>query len=61
MDEGIKKFDAHVLDHIVITSDIVDELNLVWIVYTIIPKKSSRYRITHGQAVKAIILSGLGF
>jgi transposase len=61
MDAGIRRVEAYVLDHIGIASDIIEELKLVKIIDSIIPKKSSNYRITHGQAVKAIILSGLGF
>lgn len=61
MEDGIQRVEAHVLDHIGVASDVIDELNLVKIIDSIIPKKSSHYRITHGQAVKAIILSGLGF
>ena len=61
MEDGIQRVEAHVLDHIGIASDVIDELNLVQIIDSIIPKKASHYRITHGQAVKAIILSGLGF
>ncbi|MBF0207733.1 MAG: DUF4277 domain-containing protein [Oligoflexia bacterium] len=61
MEDGIQKVQAQILDHIGIASDIIEELKLVKIVDSIIPKKASHYRITHGQAVKAIILSGLGF
>ena len=61
MEEGIQKVEAYILDHIGIASDVIEELKLVKIIDFIIPKKASHYRITHGQAVKAIILSGLGF
>ncbi|MBF0363663.1 MAG: IS1634 family transposase, partial [Oligoflexia bacterium] len=61
MEDGIQKVEAQILDHIGIASDVIEELRLVKIIDSIIPKKASHYRITHGQAVKAIILSGLGF
>jgi transposase len=61
MQNFIEHVEAEVLDHVGIASDIIDQLNLVKIVDTLIPKKASHFKITHGQAIKAIILSGLGF
>lgn len=61
MENQIQKVEAEVLDHVGIASDIIDQLNVVKIIDAIIPKKASHFKVTHGQAIKAIILSGLGF
>ena len=48
------------LEHLGFVAGICKELNIAEVIDTILPK-DNHYHVSHGQAVVAMILNGLGF
>ncbi len=49
------------IDHLGLVCGLLDELDLVPLIDTLLPKKDSNSVLSHGEAVKGMILNGLGF
>ncbi|QEP43011.1 IS1634 family transposase [Ectothiorhodospiraceae bacterium BW-2] len=54
-------YETKTLDHLGLVSAMIDELGLVEQIDALLPKDEEKQTISHGQAVKAMILNGLGF
>lgn len=54
-------YQSQALDHLGLVAGMVDELGLVEQIDRLLPKDREKGIVSHGQAVKAMILNGLGF
>lgn len=54
-------YESEVLDHLGLVAGMVDELGLVERADQLLPKSVDHQRVSNGQALKAMIINGLGF
>jgi transposase len=54
-------YESEVLDHLGLVAGMVDELGLVERVDQLLPKSVDQQKVSNGQALKAMIINGLGF
>lgn len=54
-------YESEVLDHLGLVAGMVDELGLVERVDQLLPKPVAQQKVSNGQALKAMIINGLGF
>lgn len=54
-------YQSEVLDHLGLVAGMIDELGLVERVDQLLPKSTSQQKVSNGQALKAMIINGLGF
>lgn len=54
-------YQSEVLDHLGLVAGMIDELGLVERTDQLLPKSPAQQKVSHGQALKAMLLNGLGF
>jgi transposase len=54
-------YSSQILNHLGLVSAMVDELGIVEWIDRVLPKDPEKQIVSYGQAVKAMILNGLGF
>ena len=54
-------YSSRILNHLGLVSAMVDELGIVDWIDQILPKNQEKQMVSYGQAVKAMLLNGLGF
>jgi transposase len=59
--QSTTQYDSKVLEHLGMVAGMVDELALVEMIDAMLPKDEGKRTLSHGQAVKAMLLNGLGF
>ena len=60
-DDDSTQYDSKVLEHLGMVASMIDELALVETIDAMLPKDEEKRTLSHGQALKAMILNGLGF
>jgi transposase len=56
-----EQYSSQLLDHLGLVAGMVDELGLVELIDRLIPQNKEKGIVSIGQAVKAMLLNGLGF
>lgn len=59
--QSTTQYDSKVLEHLGLIASMIDELKLVETIDEMLPKDKEKRTLSHGQAVKAMLLNGLGF